>query len=147
MKTLALNKGIVGQVQKKKETKVAAKVLPKSERHIQLLQELKTEFDMADWEIAKLLEATAPIISDVRAGRRQLTFAQELRAYNRLGYAWARDAMLAMLPDETHDKLLKKDQDRTKAVLNKPAKKPVIRRRKTDADVVGVEVDRRQKKV
>lgn len=124
---------------------MAVKVLPKSARHIQLLQELKTKFDLADWEIAKVLEATAPIISDVRGGRRQLTFAQELRAYNRLGYAWARDAMLAMLPDETHIKLLKKDQDRTKAVLNKTAKKPVIRRRKADADVVGVEVARRRK--
>lgn len=124
---------------------MAVKVLPKSARHIQLLQELKTKFDLADCEIAKVLEATAPIISDVRGGRRQLTFAQELRAYNRLGYAWARDAMLAMLPDETQDKLLKKDQDRTKAVLNKTAEKPVIRSFKADGAVVRVEVDRRRK--
>ncbi|MBZ0096004.1 MAG: hypothetical protein K8H75_11650 [Sulfuricella sp.] len=87
----------------------------RNQRHVGLLDALNVRFSMNDREVADLLMTKKGIVCDVRGGRRDLTFQQELRAYSHLGYAWARAAMLKLLPDEVQENLLELDNARTKA--------------------------------
>ncbi len=43
---------------------------------------------------------------------RMLTGFQRLRCFDRLGYAWARDALLAAFPTAYREELLKSDNER-----------------------------------
>ena len=96
---------------------------------VELLDAVKAEFDFAnDCQLFDLLSMSRTQISGVRAktNPRSMTNTQPILAYNHLGYAWAREAMLALFPEELHQKWRAMDIKKTKAVASreKSAKKP-----------------------
>lgn len=102
------------------------------ERDIALMDRVKEKFDMkSDRELADMLVANKTVLSEIRSNAkavangfelvgkpRALTALQRLRAFDRLGYAWARDALMAAFPDSVREELVKSDNERTKAHLS-----------------------------
>ena len=85
---------------------------------VELLDALKKHFDLAnDYQLCKWLDMSRSQISAIRAktNPRALTSAQRIMAYDHLGYAWAREAMLALFPPALKDKLRTLDIEKTKA--------------------------------
>lgn len=83
----------------------------------ELLDALKEQFDLTlDYELCEFLDMSRTQISQVRTklNPRSLTIAQRIVAYDHLGYAWARQAMLDLFPDPIKEKLRAADIDRTK---------------------------------
>lgn len=96
---------------------------------VELLNSLKKHFDMAnDYQLCDLLGMSRSQISAVRAksNPRPLTSAQRVMAYDHLGYAWAREAMLALFPTGLKIKLRTLDIEKTKAhaATDKPKHAP-----------------------
>ena len=100
------------------------------ERDLALIDRVKEKFnlpsdkDVADWlgvhksvisEIRTYAKSLDNITDDRRAPPRSLTALQRLRAFDRLGYAWARDALMTAFPDAVKDDLLKIDNERAQA--------------------------------
>ncbi|TXT28327.1 MAG: hypothetical protein FD131_3192 [Rhodocyclaceae bacterium] len=99
------------------------------ERDIALMDRVKEKFDMkSDRELSDMLGANKTVLSEIRSNAkavangvelggkpRALTALQRLRAFDRLGYAWARDALMAAFPDSVREELVKSDNERTKA--------------------------------
>jgi hypothetical protein len=55
----------------------------------------------SDAQVALLLNTTQPTISRARSGDRDLPWQTKLRVMDLLGYQWAREAILSLLPDQT----------------------------------------------
>ncbi len=99
------------------------------ERDIALMDRVKDKFDIkSDKELALKIGAHHTVLSEIRsyakevaAGKqpdgkaRALTALQRLRAFDHLGYAWARDALMAAFPASVRDELRKNDNERIKA--------------------------------
>lgn len=100
------------------------------ERDLALIDRVKEKFTLpSDKEVADWLGVHKSVISEIRSyakavanskgeGRtppRSLTALQRLRAFDRLGYAWARDALMTAFPDAVKDDLLKIDNERAQA--------------------------------
>ena len=102
------------------------------ERDIVLMDRVKEKFNLKhDRELAEMLGANRTVLSEIRsyakavangqeqdAKPRALTSLQRLRAFDRLGYAWARDALMMAFPNAVREELVKSDNDRTKAHVN-----------------------------
>ena len=100
------------------------------ERDLALIDRVKEKFnlpsdkDVADWlgvhksvisEIRSYAKAVEQSKEDGRTPPRSLTALQRLRAFDRQGYAWARDALMTAFPDAVKDDLLKIDNERAQA--------------------------------
>lgn len=100
------------------------------ERDLALLDRVREKFSLpSDSEVALWLGVSKSVLSEIRSyaksveqngedGRsppRSLTALQRLRAFDRLGYAWARDALMTAFPDAVKDDLLKIDNERAQA--------------------------------
>ena len=100
------------------------------ERDLALMDRVKEKFNIgSEKELAEWLGVHKSILSEIRSfakavrerqadGRtppRSLTALQRLRAFDRLGYAWARDALMTAFPDAVKDDLIKIDNERSKA--------------------------------
>ena len=100
------------------------------ERDLALIDRVKDKFNLpSDKEVADWLWVHKSVISEIRSyakavatgkdeGRsppRSLTAVQRLRAFDRLGYAWARDALMTAFPDAVKDDLIKIDNERAQA--------------------------------
>jgi hypothetical protein len=109
------------------------------ERDLELLDRVKAKFDIkSERQLAEFLDINKTTLSEIRSELnpkgRKLTALQRLRAFNHLGYAWARDALMAIFPDDWRDDLLKSDNERTKdgivadkEVLAKPSRARLAR--------------------
>ena len=96
------------------------------ERDIALMDRVKEKYGAkSDLRLAKLIGANKTVLSEIRSyakavasgkayeGKpRMLTGFQRLRCFDRLGYAWARDALLAAFPTAYREELLKSDNER-----------------------------------
>ena len=103
------------------------------ERDIALMDRVKEKFGMKqDRDLAELLGVNKSILSEIRSyaksvatgnapegKHRCLTPLQRLKAFNHLGYAWARDALIAIFPENLQNDLLKIDNERTRAHVEK----------------------------
>ena len=102
------------------------------ERDIALVDRLKDKFGFkSDKEVAAMLKMDHTSLSAVRRCARQveesggeltgkermLTTLQRLRGFDRLGYAWARQSLFVLFPDELAHELVQKDNERTLATL------------------------------
>lgn len=99
------------------------------ERDLALIERVKLKFNIFDKEVAGWLGVSKSVISEIRSyGKaverreadglkppRSLTALQRLRAFDRLGYAWARDALMTAFPDEVKEDLIKIDNERAQA--------------------------------
>ena len=100
------------------------------ERDLALIDRVREKFTLpSDKEVADWLGVSKSVISEIRSyaksvvqsreeGRgppRSLTALQRLRAFDRLGYAWARDALMTAFPDAVKDDLIKIDNERAQA--------------------------------
>ena len=88
----------------------------------ELLDELKKQFDYEmDYQIGDLLGMSPAQISQVRSktNPRALTTKQRIIAYDHLGYAWAREAMLDLFPEQISLKLRAMDISKTKRLASK----------------------------
>lgn len=108
---------------------------PELERDIALMDRVKEKFDLkSDRELAEMIGAHKSVLSEIRSyakgvasgtppeGKaRALTALQRLRAFDHLGYAWARDALMAAFPDAVREALVKSDNERTKAHVEEVA--------------------------
>ncbi len=96
------------------------------ERDIALMDRVKEKYGAkSDLRLAKLIGANKTVLSEIRSyakavatgkpydGKpRTLTGFQRLRGFDRLGYAWARDALLAAFPTAYREELLNSDNER-----------------------------------
>ena len=101
------------------------------ERDIALIDRLKDKFGCkSDKEVALMLKMDHTVLSAVRRSARQvekegkpgakartLTPVQRLRGFDRLGYAWARQTLFVIFPDEVAHELVQKDNERTLAAM------------------------------
>ena len=117
------------------------------ERDLALMDRVKLKFNLpSDKELAKWLGVNKTIISGIRAYAktveqmqnesgattvsdlppppRSLTSLQRLRAFDRLGYAWARDALMTAFPDSVREDLRKIDNERAKANFREAHQEP-----------------------
>lgn len=100
------------------------------ERDLALIDRVKEKFDLpSDKDVAEWLGVAKSILSEIRGyakavpcdqweGRtppRSLTALQRLRAFDRLGYAWARDALMTAFPDAVKEDLIMIDNERSMA--------------------------------
>lgn len=100
------------------------------ERDLALIDRVREKFTLpSDKDVADWLGVSKSVISEIRSyaksveqGKvegqtppRSLTALQRLRAFDRLGYAWARDALMTAFPDAVKDDLLKIDNERAQA--------------------------------
>ncbi len=99
------------------------------ERDIALMDRVKEKFELkSDSGLARMIGAHKSVLSEIRSyaksvangntpeGKaRTLTALQRLRAFNHLGYAWARDALMAAFPEAVREELRKSDNERTHA--------------------------------
>lgn len=100
------------------------------ERDLALIDRVKEKFDLpSDKDVAEWLGVSKSILSEIRGyakavpsgqreGRtppRSLTALQRLRAFDRLGYAWARDALMTAFPDAVKEDLIMIDNERSMA--------------------------------
>ncbi|WP_126448207.1 hypothetical protein [Sulfuricystis multivorans] len=99
------------------------------ERDIALMDRVKEKFGLkSDSELARMIGVHKSVLSEIRScaknvangntpeGKaRTLTALQRLRAFNHLGYAWARDALMAAFPEAVREELRKNDNERTHA--------------------------------
>ncbi len=82
---------------------------------LSLIDSLKERFNLAtDKEAAELLCVDPKQLNHWRTGFRPMPLAAKIRAADKLGYAWARDAMLFLAPD-----LIEKDNERAKKRVSK----------------------------
>ena len=102
------------------------------ERDIALMDRVKEKLAItSDAKLAVYIGANKSVLSEIRSyakavasgqpyeGRpRTLTGFQRLRGFDRLGYAWARDALLAAFPTAYRDELLKSDNERIESQLD-----------------------------
>ena len=70
-----------------------------------------------DKELAALLQVKPQNISNWRNGRSQLGTIPKLIILDKLGYTYARDALLAIAPEETREKLLAASHERTQSLI------------------------------
>lgn len=64
---------------------------------VELIEKVKASFKLkTDVEIAEKIGSTKQNLSQIRAGKRKLSNREKLNCYDKLGYAWARDAILAL---------------------------------------------------
>lgn len=96
------------------------------ERDVALLDRVKEKFKLkSDAKLALMIGANKAVLCELRsqakaaaAGEaitgkvRQLTVPQRLRAFDKLGYAWARDAFMFAVPEAIRQPLLDRDNDR-----------------------------------
>ena len=88
----------------------------------EVLDALKKQFDYEmDCQIGDLLDMSPTQISQVRSktNPRALTTKQRILAYDHLGYAWAREAMLDLFPEQISHKLRAMDISKTKRHASK----------------------------
>lgn len=103
------------------------------ERDIALLDRVKEKFALTDRLLGEMLGINKTVLSDIRRYAkalskggpvpgtlkpRMLTSLQRVRAFDRLGYAWARDALTLAFPDSVRDEMLKTDNARTAAQMD-----------------------------
>jgi transcriptional regulator with XRE-family HTH domain len=90
----------------------------------QLIDELAKRFDLeTDAELARRAGIPKQIISKVRNGERPLSIENRLMIANALGYAWARDVALFLMPEKVAAILKRADNLRTKRNDEKRATK------------------------
>ena len=96
------------------------------ERDVALMDRVKEKYGAkSDLRLAELIGANKTVLSEIRSyakavasgkayeGKpRTLTAFQRLRGFDRLGYAWARDALLAAFPTAYREELLNSDNER-----------------------------------
>ena len=101
------------------------------ERDVALMDRVKEKYGAkSDLRLAELIGANKTVLSEIRSyakavasgktyeGKpRMLTGFQRLRCFDRLGYAWARDALLAAFPTAYREELLKSDNERIESRL------------------------------
>lgn len=102
------------------------------QRDLALMDRVKEKFSIgSDRELAEWLGVNKGVISEIRRYSkmvdqgesdgteppRSLTALQRLRAFDRLGYAWARDALMTAFPDMVKNDLLKIDNERARAKM------------------------------
>ena len=88
----------------------------------ELLDALKKQFDLElDYQLGDLLNMSQTQISQVRAktNPRPLKAMQRIMAYDHLGYAWAREAIVDLFPEHIGHKLRAMDIIKTKARASK----------------------------
>ena len=91
----------------------------------ELLDQVKAKFGIKDdKDLVKWIGLQRSSISEIRNGHRHLPLKQKVECYDHLGYAWARDAILAMFPDETKEKLRQKDNERSVSSLDDNVEMP-----------------------
>jgi hypothetical protein len=81
-----------------------------------LLDRLKETFGIEhDADVARMIGCARQALSDIRSpnSSRKLTPYQKLCIYDRLGYAWARDALIALFPEKTSAAMRRWDNERT----------------------------------
>lgn len=66
-----------------------------------LIEKLKKKFNFSsDKAVADHLKISKQTMSDYKSGRRDLSIATKVRAWDSLGYAITRDMLLSLLGDE-----------------------------------------------
>jgi hypothetical protein len=81
----------------------------------ELLSTLREAFGFkCDQDVALILGCPRQHVGQINKGVRSLTAYQKLVIYDRMGYAWARDAILALFPDKTTERLRELDNERTR---------------------------------
>lgn len=83
-------------------------------RQAGLLAKLKDRFGVPDAELADWLDTHKTSISNLRRLDRPLTMRQELMIYDYLGYAWARNVILKLCPQDLAHILKVKDNLRSR---------------------------------
>ena len=92
----------------------------------ELLDALKKHYDLKlDSGLCSWLGMSPTQISQVRSktSPRALTTKQRVIAYDHLGYAWAREAMLDLFPEHISQKLREMDNSKTKKYAAKSKEK------------------------
>jgi hypothetical protein len=90
------------------------------QRQAELLDSLRRRLDLnSDKALAEVLALKAPFVSDIRTGKRALPNVVKLKILDKLGYLWARDALLALTPKGFSQKLKDADNSRLKIDLSK----------------------------
>jgi len=85
-----------------------------------LLDRFKKKFNIVhDAEVARILGCSRGLLPDIRNPEkpRKLTPLQKLRIYDHLGYAWARNALIALFPEKLAEDMRRWDNERTKRNL------------------------------
>ena len=110
------------------------------ERDIALMDRVKEKFAaQTDLALAELIGANKTVLSEIRSyakavangqsyegKQRTLTAFQRLRCFDKLGYAWARDALLAAFPTAYRELLLKSDNERIESRLGAEPEGPSV---------------------
>ena len=110
------------------------------ERDIALMDRVKEKYGAkSDLRLAKLIGANKTVLSEIRSyakavangqsyegKQRTLTAFQRLRCFDKLGYAWARDALLAAFPTAYRELLLKSDNERIESRLGAEPEGPSV---------------------
>ena len=110
------------------------------ERDVALMDRVKEKYGAkSDLRLAELIGANKTVLSEIRSyakavasgktyeGKpRMLTGFQRLRCFDRLGYAWARDALLAAFPTAYREELLKSDNQRIESQLGAEPEGPRV---------------------
>jgi len=89
-------------------------------RQAALVEQLKARFEVPDAEVAVWLDTHKTSISNLRRLERPLTMRQELMLYDYLGYAWARNVVLKLCPQDLAHILKIKDNLRSRKKRMKP---------------------------
>lgn len=70
------------------------------------LDDLKERRDLSDAELADIVGLpNRQYLSKIRRGEKDIPIEVKLQVWNLLGYAWTRDAVLALLPERFRDRL------------------------------------------
>lgn len=89
----------------------------------QLVEEYKARFQATDAQVADELRTSRTVITEARAGTQELALEDRLILADKVGYAWARDAILALM-GSTGAWLKAKDNKRAAREAIKKASKP-----------------------
>ncbi|MDD2822395.1 MAG: hypothetical protein PHW29_14165 [Flavobacterium sp.] len=90
------------------------------ESDIKLIERIKIMFDLSrDEDVGDLLGIKKAMISEIRKGRSNLGILPKLKALDKLGYAFAREALFSITPEEFSKKVIEADNNRTKIIINK----------------------------
>ena len=76
-----------------------------------LIEEYKIKFDSTDEDVGKALGVSRSVITEARNGTQELKLEFKLKLADKIGYAWARDAILNLF-GESGIVVIKKDNKR-----------------------------------
>jgi len=79
------------------------------------LDDLKERRDLSDAELADIVGLpNRQYLSKIRRGEKDIPTEVKLQVWNLLGYAWTRDAALALLPERFRERLKVADNKRNR---------------------------------